>query len=67
MAVARWTLSLIILRLPHIGLETTRLQYTVTVVAMNLERVYDWIEEIPLAQTRSFHFEKMAHRNLEIA
>ena len=29
---------------------------------MNLERVYAWLEDIPLAQTRRSHFEKMAHR-----
>jgi hypothetical protein len=29
---------------------------------MNLERIYAWLEEIPLAQTRRSHFEKMARR-----
>ncbi len=29
---------------------------------MNLERIYAWIEEIPLAQTHRSHFEEMARR-----
>lgn len=36
----------------YIGLEKTRLQHTLTAAAMNLERIYAWLEEIPLAQTR---------------
>jgi len=48
----------------YIGLEKTRLQHVLTAAAMNLERVYAWLEGIPLAQTRSSHFEKMAHRKL---
>ncbi len=48
----------------YIGLEKTRLQHTLTAAAMNLERIYAWLEEIPLAQTRRSHFEKMAHRKL---
>ena len=31
---------------------------------MNLERVYAWLEGIPLAPTRSSQFEKMAHWKL---
>jgi transposase len=48
----------------YIGLEKTRLQHTLTAAAMNLERIYAWLEEIPLAQTRRSHFEKMARRKL---
>jgi hypothetical protein len=33
----------------YIGLEKTRLQYTLTAAAMNLERIYVCLEEIPLA------------------
>lgn len=48
----------------YIGLAKTNLQHTLTAAAINLERIYAWLEEIPLAQTRSSHFEKMAHRHL---
>ena len=48
----------------YIGLAKTSLQHVLTAAAINLERIYAWLEEIPLAQTRSSHFEKMAHRHL---
>ena len=51
----------------YIGLAKTRLQHILTAAAMNLERIYAWLEEIPLAQTRISHFEKMAKPHLEIA
>jgi transposase len=50
----------------YIGLEKTRLQHTLTAAAMNLRRIYAWLEEIPLAQTRRSHFEKMARRKRAI-
>jgi transposase len=48
----------------YIGLEKTRLQHALTAAAMNLDRVYAWLEGIPLAPTRSSQFEKMAHQKL---
>ena len=48
----------------YIGLEKTRLQHALTAAAMNLERVYAWLEGIPLAPTRSSQFEKMAAQKL---
>ena len=51
----------------YIGLAKTRLQHILTAAAINLERIYAWLEEIPLAQTRISHFEKMANLKLAIA
>ncbi len=36
----------------YIGLAKTRLQHILTAAAINLERVYAWLEGIPLAKTR---------------
>ena len=36
----------------YLGLAKTCLQHILTAAAMNLERVYAWLEGIPLAQTR---------------
>ncbi len=51
----------------YIGLEKTRLQHILTAAAINLERIYAWLEGIPLAKTRISHFEKMANQHLAIA
>ncbi|MEL7079590.1 MAG: transposase [Cyanobacteria bacterium J06582_2] len=51
----------------YIGLAKTRLQHILTAAAMNLERIYAWLEGVPLAQTRISHFEKMAKPHLAIA
>ena len=51
----------------YIGLAKTHLQHILTAAAINLERIYAWLEEIPLAKTRISHFEKMANRNTAIA
>jgi transposase len=51
----------------YVGLEKTRLQHILTAAAMNLERIYAWLEGIPLAKTRISHFEKMANQHLAIA
>ena len=51
----------------YVGLEKTRLQHILTAAAINLERIYAWLEEIPLAKTRISHFEKMANQKLAIA
>ena len=51
----------------YVGLVKTHLQHILTAAAINLERIYAWLEGIPLAQTRVSHFEKMAHQKLTIA
>lgn len=51
----------------YIGLAKTRLQHILTAAAINLERIYAWLEEIPLAKTRVSHFEKIANQKLAIA
>jgi transposase len=51
----------------YIGLEKTRLQHILTAAAINLERIYAWLEGVPLAQTRSSHFQKLATQKLAIA
>ena len=51
----------------YIGLAKTRLQHILTAAAINLERIYAWLEGVPLAQTRISHFEKMAKPHLAIA
>jgi len=51
----------------YIGLAKTRLQHILTAAAMNLERIYAWLEGVPLAQTRISHFERMAKSHLAIA
>ena len=51
----------------YVGLAKTRLQHILTAAAINLERIYAWLEGIPLAKTRISHFEKMAHQHLAIA
>jgi Transposase DDE domain len=51
----------------YIGLAKTRLQHILTAAAINLERIYAWLEEIPLAKTRISHFQKLANRKLAIA
>ena len=51
----------------YIGLAKTRLQHILTAAAINLERIYAWLEGVPLAKTRISHFEKMANQHLAIA
>ena len=51
----------------YIGLAKTRLQHILTAAAINLERIYAWLEGVPLAQTRISHLEKMANQKLAIA
>ncbi len=51
----------------YIGLAKTRLQHILTAAAINLERIYAWLEGVPLAKTRISHFEKMADQHLAIA
>ena len=51
----------------YVGLEKTRLQHILTAAAMNLERIYAWLEEVPWAKTRISHFQKLANQKLAIA
>jgi transposase len=51
----------------YIGLAKTLLQHILTAAAINLERIYAWLEGVPLAKTRISHFEKMATQHLAIA
>jgi transposase len=48
-------------------LAKTRLQHILTAAAINLERIYAWLEGVPLAKTRISHFEKMATQHLALA
>ena len=48
----------------YIGLAKTHLQHILTAAAINLERIYAWLEGIPLAQTRQSHFQKMANQQI---
>jgi transposase len=51
----------------YLGLAKTYLQHILTAAAINLERIYAWLEEIPLAKTRVSHFQKLATQKLAIA
>ena len=51
----------------YVGLAKTRLQHILIAAAMNLERVYAWLEGVPFAQTRRSHFEKIANHYLSTA
>lgn len=51
----------------YVGLAKTRLQHILTAAAINLERIYAWLEGVPLAKTRISHFENMANPKLAIA
>lgn len=51
----------------YLGLAKTRWQHILTAAAINLERRYAWLEEIPLAKTRISHFQKIANQHLAIA
>ena len=42
------------------GLEKTHLQHIATAVAMNLERIFAWLEELPRATTRLSRFAALA-------
>ncbi|MBD2365437.1 IS1182 family transposase [Anabaena minutissima FACHB-250] len=44
----------------YIGLAKTHLQHILTAAAINLGRVFAWLEEIPRAKTRSSHFAGLA-------
>jgi transposase len=44
----------------YIGLAKTHLQHVVTAAAMNVVRVVNWLEGVPLAKTRQSHFSGLA-------
>jgi len=44
----------------YIGLVKTNLQMVLTATAMNLYRIYNWVQEVPLALTRTSHFARLA-------
>ncbi|NBD18112.1 MAG: hypothetical protein GVY04_18845 [Cyanobacteria bacterium] len=44
----------------------TSLQHLLSAAAMNLERIYAWLEEIPLAKTRVSHFQNITNQKLAI-
>jgi len=44
----------------YIGLAKTHLQHVLTAAAMNLTRVFAWLEQIPRAQTRQSRFAALA-------
>ncbi|WP_017313974.1 IS1182 family transposase [Mastigocladopsis repens] len=48
----------------YIGLAKTHLQHILTAAAINLGRVFAWLEEIPRAKTRSSHFALLAEPNI---
>ncbi|MHC5612617.1 MAG: IS1182 family transposase [Nostoc sp.] len=43
----------------YIGLAKTHLQHILTAAAINLSRVFAWLEKIPRAKTRSSHFARL--------
>lgn len=43
----------------YIGLAKTHLQHILTAAAINLSRVFAWLEQIPRAKTRSSHFARL--------
>ena len=51
----------------YLGLAKTRWQHILTAAAINLERIYAWLQEIPLAKTRISHFQKIANQHLASA
>ncbi len=48
----------------YIGLAKTHLQHILTAAAINLGRVFAWLEEIPRAKTHSSHFSRLAASHL---
>ena len=45
----------------YLGLAKSHLQHILTAASMNLVRVFNWLEHIPLAQTRSSPFYRLAY------
>ena len=45
----------------YIGLAKSHLQHILTATAMNLMRVFNWLENIPLTKTRTSSFSRFAY------
>ena len=43
----------------YVGLAKTHLQHVFIATAMNLSRIVNWLNELPLAQTRQAAFERL--------
>ena len=43
----------------YVGLAKTHLQHVCIAAAMNLSRIVNWLNEVPLAQTRQAAFERL--------
>ena len=43
----------------YVGLAKTHLQHVFIATAMNLWRIVNWLNEVPLAQTRQAAFERL--------
>ncbi len=43
----------------YVGLAKTHLQHVFIATAMNLSRIVNWLNEVPLAQTRRAAFERL--------
>lgn len=48
----------------YIGLAKTHLQHILIAAAINLSRVFAWLEQVPLAQTRSSHLTRLAPESI---
>jgi len=44
----------------YVGLAKTHLQHVMTAAAMNVVRVINWLEGVPLAKARRSHFAQLA-------
>ena len=51
----------------YIGLERTHLQMVLTATAMNIYRIFNWVQAIPRAVTRISHFARLAPDPMLIA
>ena len=47
----------------YLGLAKSHLQHILTATAMNLVRVFNWLENIPLSPTRYSPFYRLAYSN----
>jgi len=50
-------------RCRYVGFAKTHLQHLITATAMNVARLVNWCNEVPLAQTRCSQFAKLAAVN----
>jgi len=59
--ISQGTRSFDLRRSRYIGLPKTHLQHVLTAVAMNLTRVFAWLQKVPRAQTRRPRFAALAY------